>query len=577
MRRRFVFAIAAPTTAALLGLGGCYEAPSDRGGPQIGGEPAMQRGGGDDEGAALRKPSITDGRSDPSRPSVGLLRSGSGGCTATLIGTRTVLTAGHCVRNATTTFTVKGRSYTAQRIVRHPRYGGGNRNDVALVILSQAISGVRPSPIASSAPHSGQAIVLVGYGKTGEHSGGFGVKRSATNVISSMTSTTFSFRGAGNVCNGDSGGPSFVKTAAGQEIVVGVHSTKHGMCGSGGTDMRVDAYASWIRTSAGGDVTKPGSTPPQSPTTPPSSGSGGSSGSSACHQGTKLGWDYCSSTCPCGAGEGDCDSDSDCKSGLSCHHDVGARYGVNAEVDVCGAASGSTKPAPSTTASEGQSCSKQRKCGHGLACVPVYSSRSATTVGSYCMEVCRTLGTDPSCDGGEVCTRSRSSGNVCFNARNPKQGYTSPGSKAPSGSGSGAATPPSGGSSAGCGMTALESEVFKLLNKVRASNGAQPLRCDALAVKAARAHSGDMCRRGYFSHYTPEGKAPWHRLRDAGATFRSAGENIAGGQRTAQQVHDAWMKSAGHRRNMLGAQWTHVGIGYSSCNGRPKWTEDFTN
>ena len=38
---------------------------------------------------------------------------------------------------------------------------------------------------------------------------------------------------------------------------------------------------------------------------------------------------------PCGAGEGDCDSDAECQSGLVCAHDVGATYGFSPAVDVC--------------------------------------------------------------------------------------------------------------------------------------------------------------------------------------------------------------------------------------------------
>jgi uncharacterized protein YkwD len=117
--------------------------------------------------------------------------------------------------------------------------------------------------------------------------------------------------------------------------------------------------------------------------------------------------------------------------------------------------------------------------------------------------------------------------------------------------------------------------VFDLLNQERARNGAGPLRCDPVGVQAARAHSQDMCDRGYFSHTSPEGKAPWDRLRDAGAQFSAAGENIAMGQPTAEAVHDAWMRSSGHRRNMLNPSWDRTGIGYVDCRGRAIWTEVF--
>ncbi|MFW5739085.1 MAG: vWA domain-containing protein, partial [Myxococcota bacterium] len=46
-------------------------------------------------------------------------------------------------------------------------------------------------------------------------------------------------------------------------------------------------------------------------------------------------WDNCSASCPCNEGEGDCDSDAECASGLVCAHDTGALFGFNSDVDVC--------------------------------------------------------------------------------------------------------------------------------------------------------------------------------------------------------------------------------------------------
>ena len=46
-----------------------------------------------------------------------------------------------------------------------------------------------------------------------------------------------------------------------------------------------------------------------------------------CHTGARWGWSYCSSSCPCDAGEGDCDYDTDCRGSLVCSQNVGAAYG----------------------------------------------------------------------------------------------------------------------------------------------------------------------------------------------------------------------------------------------------------
>ena len=50
--------------------------------------------------------------------------------------------------------------------------------------------------------------------------------------------------------------------------------------------------------------------------------------------------DYCRDFGPCGVGEGDCDGNSQCQSGLQCSQDVGASYGFRADYDVCEAVSG---------------------------------------------------------------------------------------------------------------------------------------------------------------------------------------------------------------------------------------------
>ena len=102
------------------------------------------------------------------------------------------------------------------------------------------------------------------------------------------------------------------------------------------------------------------------------------------------------------------------------------------------------------------------------------------------------------------------------------------------------------------------------------------MKCDTAASKVARAHSQDMCTRGYFSHTNKQGQRPWHRLSAAGVPYSSAGENIAMGYQSPQAVHTGWMNSSGHRQNMLKPSWTRVGIGMIKCKGsKPYWTEVF--
>ncbi len=128
----------------------------------------------------------------------------------------------------------------------------------------------------------------------------------------------------------------------------------------------------------------------------------------------------------------------------------------------------------------------------------------------------------------------------------------------------------------GCGSTE-ELAVIDLANQARAANGAGALTCDALMAQAARKHSQDMCNQGYFSHQGLDGRSPFDRMRDEGVTFGTAGENIAQGQRDAAAVHNAWMNSSGHRRNILNGAFGRIGVGLEECAGRMYWTQVFAD
>lgn len=106
----------------------------------------------------------------------------------------------------------------------------------------------------------------------------------------------------------------------------------------------------------------------------------------------------------------------------------------------------------------------------------------------------------------------------------------------------------------------LEAEMLELVNRERAANGLAPLSPDPELTKVARRHSADMFARGYFAHYTPEGKDPFDRMRESNVSFRIAGENLALAP-TLQIAHTGLMNSPGHRANILRPQFGRVGIG----------------
>ncbi|MEZ5428926.1 MAG: CvpA family protein [Pyrinomonadaceae bacterium] len=105
----------------------------------------------------------------------------------------------------------------------------------------------------------------------------------------------------------------------------------------------------------------------------------------------------------------------------------------------------------------------------------------------------------------------------------------------------------------------LEAEMLELINRERASAGLAPLKADPEMRRVALGHSADMFRRGYFSHYTPEHKDPFERMKESDVRFRIAGENLAFSP-TLKIAHTGLMNSPGHRANILRPQFGRVGI-----------------
>lgn len=105
-----------------------------------------------------------------------------------------------------------------------------------------------------------------------------------------------------------------------------------------------------------------------------------------------------------------------------------------------------------------------------------------------------------------------------------------------------------------------EQMMLELVNIEREKVGAPALVWSESLANVGRAHSEDMWVRGYFAHEDPDGKNPFDRLRDAGITFRTAGENLALA-RTVERAHEGLMNSPGHKRNILDPNFGHAGIG----------------
>ncbi|HYE34058.1 CvpA family protein [Methylocaldum sp.] len=106
----------------------------------------------------------------------------------------------------------------------------------------------------------------------------------------------------------------------------------------------------------------------------------------------------------------------------------------------------------------------------------------------------------------------------------------------------------------------LEKQMLEYVNRERAAAGLSPLKLDPALTEVARGHSADMFTRSYFSHYTPEDKSPFDRMRESKVRFLIAGENLALAP-SIHLAHTGLMNSPGHRANILRPQFGRIGIG----------------
>jgi uncharacterized protein YkwD len=105
------------------------------------------------------------------------------------------------------------------------------------------------------------------------------------------------------------------------------------------------------------------------------------------------------------------------------------------------------------------------------------------------------------------------------------------------------------------------------MNRERVARGLVPLRLNQSLSLAAHDRIGDMFAKNYFAHVSPDGIQPFVWARQRGYRYRIIGENLAVGYRGAAVV-DGWMRSPGHRENILQEAFDEVGI--AIADGSPR-------
>ena len=114
-------------------------------------------------------------------------------------------------------------------------------------------------------------------------------------------------------------------------------------------------------------------------------------------------------------------------------------------------------------------------------------------------------------------------------------------------------------------------EVVDLVNEERAKEGIAPVELDLALCEAAQVRAEEAKKS--FSHTRPDGRRCFTALSEKDITYRIAGENLGGHIQTPKRAVAAWMKSEGHRKNIMNPKFSYIGIGYVSSGNY--WAQFF--
>jgi len=119
-------------------------------------------------------------------------------------------------------------------------------------------------------------------------------------------------------------------------------------------------------------------------------------------------------------------------------------------------------------------------------------------------------------------------------------------------------------------LAAGDDDPTAIFNAIRKANGLPLMATDSKLEQAALYQAKRMASYGKIGHSVGWGNGFVARLRQAGIRGPAA-ENVASGQRSTQAVFDAWMKSPGHRKNMLDPTFEHYGLAWATPENKPTY------
>ncbi len=104
-------------------------------------------------------------------------------------------------------------------------------------------------------------------------------------------------------------------------------------------------------------------------------------------------------------------------------------------------------------------------------------------------------------------------------------------------------------------------QIIAKTNEVRVKNKTPELKSNPKLTAAAQKKAEDMVAKGYWAHFSPDGKTPWDFVREAGYEFLAAGENLARDFDSISPMVSAWLASPSHADNLLSSNFTEIGVG----------------